>query len=213
MFKTTKEAEAIVHTLSSPSKMPGFSYNTPAYRCIKGTLLRKIPNSICFKCYAMKGRYIFDNVKAAMEKRFDSLQHPLWVDAMTFLINKKEKSGFFRWHDSGDLQGTWHLKKICQIAENLPHITFWLPTREYAIVSDYIEKEGNVIPPNLTIRLSALMIDGNYPDSIAKRLGLTVSGVSSNGDYTCPAPKQENECKDCRACWDKGCYSINYKQH
>ena len=180
MFKTTKEAEAIVHTLSSPSKMPGFSYNTPAYRCIKGTLLRKVPNSICFKCYAMKGRYIFDNVKAAMEKRFDSLHHPLWVDAMTFLINKKEKSGFFRWHDSGDLQGTWHLKKICQIAENLPHITFWLPTREYTIVSDYIEKEGNVIPPNLTIRLSALMIDGQYPDSIAKRLGLTVSGVSSS---------------------------------
>jgi hypothetical protein len=152
-------------------------------------------------------------VKEAMEKRFDALQHPLWVDAMTFLINKKEKSGFFRWHDSGDLQGTWHLKKICQVAENLPHITFWLPTREYGIVSDYIEKEGNTIPPNLTIRLSALMIDGQYPDSIAKRFGLVVSGVSRDGDYNCPAPKQNNSCGDCRACWDKGCYSVNYKQH
>jgi hypothetical protein len=213
MFKKLKEAEAIAHTLSAPSKMPGFSYNTPAFRCIKGSKLRKVPNSICFKCYALKGRYVFQNTIDAMEKRFHSLTHPLWVDAMTYMVNKKEKSGFFRWHDSGDLQGTWHLKKICQVAENLPHITFWLPTREYGIVSDYIEKEGNTIPKNLTIRLSALMIDGQYPDAIAKRLGLVVSGVSSNGDFNCPSSKQDNNCGDCRACWDKEVYSINYKQH
>lgn len=213
MFTTTKQAEAIVHTLSSPSKMPGYSYNTPAYFCIKGSILRKVANSICSKCYALKGRYIFDNVKAAMEKRFKALTHPLWVEAMTFLIGKKEKSGFFRWHDSGDLQGTWHLKKICKIAESLPSIKFWLPTREYAIVSEYIEKMEEKIPDNLTIRLSALMIDGPYPDSLAKRLGLVVSGVTSNGEFTCPAPKQNNECQNCRACWDKQVYSINYKQH
>ena len=147
-----------------------------------------------------------------MEKRFQSLTHPLWVDAMTFLINKKEKSGVFRWHDSGDIQDLEHLQKIVQIAENLPHIKFWLPTREYGIVSDYVEKIAKEFPENLCIRLSAYMIDGKTPDSLAKRLGVQVSGVTKEG-FTCPAPKQNNSCADCRACWDRSVYCINYKQH
>jgi len=213
MFTTTKQAEAIIHTLSTPSKMPGFAYNIPAIYCKIGSVLRKTLGSVCSKCYALKGRYVFANVMEAMQKRFDSLKNPLWVEAITFLIVKKEKSGFFRWHDSGDIQGTWHLEKIVQVAKNLPHIKFWLPTREYSIVSQYIEKEGNAIPENLTIRLSALMIDGKTPDAIAHRLDLVVSGVSSVGGFSCPSSKQGNVCGSCRACWDKDVFCINYKQH
>jgi hypothetical protein len=212
MFTTTKQAESIVHTLSAPSKMPGFSYNTPAFRCKIGSLLRKVKGSICSKCYALKGRYVFQNVQDAMEKRFSSLTSPLWVEAITFLISKKEKSGFFRWHDSGDLQGTWHLEKIVQVAKNLPHISFWLPTREYSIVSDFLKK-GHTIPSNLCVRLSALMIDGKTPDAIAKKLGVQVSGVSSSGGFNCPSSKQGNVCASCRACWDVNTYCVNYKQH
>lgn len=211
-FKTTAQAEAIVHTLSKPSKMPGHAYSIPAFRCKVGSVLRKVKKSICSKCYALKGRYVFQNVIDAMEKRFHSLTNPLWVDAMTFLINKKEKSGFFRWHDSGDLQDIPHLQKIVEIAKNLPHIKFWLPTREYGIVSDYIEKIEGIIPDNLCVRLSAYMIDGPTPDSVAQRLGVQVSGVSSNG-FTCPAPKQGNSCESCRACWDRSVYCVSYKQH
>lgn len=210
-FKTAKEAEQIVHTLSAPSKMPGHAYSTPAFRCKVGSLLRKVKGSICSKCYALKGRYVFQNVIDAMEKRFKSLTHPLWADAMTFLINKKEKSGFFRWHDSGDLQDVGHLFKIVEVAKNLPHIKFWLPTREYGIVSDYLEA-FKTIPENLCIRLSAYMIDGKTPDSVAQRLGVQVSGVTTDG-FTCPAPKQNNSCGDCRACWDRSVYCVSYKQH
>ena len=147
-----------------------------------------------------------------MEKRFQSLTNPLWVDAMSFLIEKKEKSGFFRWHDSGDLQDLEHLQKIVQVAKNLPSIKFWLPTREYGIVSDYIAKVESFFPDNLCIRLSAYMLDGKTPDSVAQRLGVQVSGVSKDG-YTCPASKQNNTCADCRACWDRSVYCISYKQH
>jgi hypothetical protein len=212
MFKTISQAEAITYSLSAPSKMPGFSYNIPAFRCKVGSLLRKVKGSICSKCYALKGRYVFQNVVNAMEKRFDSLANPLWVEAITFLIQKKEKSGFFRWHDSGDLQGTWHLEKIVQVARLLPSIKFWLPTREYSVVTSYL-KEGKTIPDNLCVRLSALMIDGNTPDAIAKRHNLQVSGVSKANGFTCPAPKQLNSCGSCRACWDKSVYLVNYKQH
>lgn len=211
MFKNKKQAEEIVGTLSKPSKMPGYAYSTPAKRCLIGQKMRKVAGSICAFCYALKGRYVFKNVQAAMEKRFASLTNDLWVEAMTYLIGKV-KNPHFRWHDSGDIQGVWHLQKIVQVAKNLPHISFWLPTREYAFVSEYIEKGGEV-PSNLTIRLSALMMDGPAPVGIAQRLGLCVSGASKLGNFNCPSSKQGNKCGDCRKCWDKNEFAIDYKKH
>ena len=29
----------------------------------------------------------------------------------------------------------------------------------------------------------------------------------------CPAYKQEGECKDCRACWDRRIKTVSYKEH
>ena len=210
-YKTAKQAEAITHTLSSPSKMPCHGYSTPASRCITGGKLRKVANTICSVCYALKGRYVFPNVLDAMEKRFQSLFNTAWVDAITFLIQKKEKSGFFRWHDSGDLQGTWHLAKIIEVANRLPMISFWLPTREISVVSDWVNA-GNKIPDNLTIRLSAFMLDGQPPIAAAKRLGLCVSGASAT-DFNCPSAKQDGKCGDCRNCWNKEIFQVNYKKH
>jgi len=191
--------------------MPGYAYSTPAKRCIIGQKMRKVAGSICAFCYALKGRYVFKNVQLAMEKRYASLTNSLWVEAITFLIGNA-KNPHFRWHDSGDLQGIWHLEKIVQVAKNLPHISFWLPTREYAFVSEYIEKGGEV-PSNLTIRLSALMMDGPAPVGIAQRLGLVVSGASKLGNFNCPSSKQGNKCGDCRKCWDKNEFAIDYKKH
>lgn len=211
MFTTPKQAESICHTLSSPSKMPCHGYSTPASRCITGGKLRKVANTICSVCYALKGRYVFPNVLDAMEKRFQSLFNTAWVDAITFLIQKKEKSGYFRWHDSGDVQGTWHLSKIVEVANRLPQIKFWLPTREISIVSDWVNA-GNKIPENLTIRLSAFMLDGQPPIAAAKRLGLCVSGASAT-DFNCPAYSQDGKCGDCRNCWNKDVFQVNYKKH
>lgn len=211
MFKTIKQAEAIASSLSSPSKMPCYSYSIPAQKCITGAKLRNVKNSICAACYALKGRYIFPNVKDALFRRFESLSHPQWVEAMVFMIGKREKSGFFRWHDAGDLQSVSHLEKIVQVCKSLPHIKFWLPTREFSIVSEYMT--NNAIPDNLTIRLSALMFDGAPPAAIAKRLGLVTSGASSGKDFSCPSSKQEGKCLDCRACWDKNVANVNYKKH
>lgn len=208
---TTKQAETITHSLSSPSKMPCHGYSIPASRCITGGKLRKVANTICSVCYALKGRYVFPNVLEAMEKRFQSLFNSSWEDAIVFLIGKKEKSGFFRWHDSGDLQGEWHLQKIVNVAKRLPHISFWLPTREISIVSDWIAK-GNVLPENLTVRLSAFMLDGQPPIAAAKRLGLCVSGASAT-DYNCPAYSQDGKCGACRNCWNKNVFQVNYKKH
>ena len=206
-----KEIERRIGTLSDPSKMPCYGHSTPAEDCITGSKLAKLEGTICSICYANKGRYRFPNVQKALKKRKRAIKLKGWVSMMTDLIRFKEKSGFFRWKDSGDVGSVDELKKIAQIARNLPDIVFWLPTREYAFVRQYMEQYG-AFPDNLTVRLSAYMIDGPPPIALAVKLGLPTSGVSSDDDCNCPAPKQGHKCLDCRACWDKGVNNINYKK-
>jgi hypothetical protein len=210
MMKTS-EALEIIGGLSSPSKIPCYGYSIPANRCVTGQKLRNVENSICSKCYALKGHYTFSRVQNALERRFVSLSSPLWVEAMTVAINSKEKSGFFRWHDSGDLQSVEHLENIVKVCNGTPNIQHWLPTREYGIVGAFV-RAGGVIPKNLTVRFSALTFDGNPPLSAARNLGVQVSSASKE-NFTCPASKQSNTCGNCRVCWNKEVENVIYKKH
>ena len=158
----------------------------------------------------MRGFYPTPNVVNALQRRFDSLSNPDWVEAMTLAISGTEGSGYFRWFDSGDIQSLAHLKQIAQIANALPGVKFWLPTKEYGIVTEYLEE--NRLPENLTIRLSGYMIDGPAPVALANRLGVATSTVVSQG-FSCPASAQGNKCLQCRACWDKSVSNVAYKHH
>lgn len=212
MFKTIKAAEAVAGTLSKPSKMPGYSYGLPAEECRVGRVLVKTPGSVCEKCYALKGRYVFPNVKNAQYKRLASLRDVRWVDAMVFMI-KKRGEPHFRWHDSGDLQDEMHLQSIIRIAEQLPEISFWLPTREQGIVRRVTKRQ--TVPENLVIRVSGTMIDGPSP----KNLGLPTSEVISSETllgkdvFLCPAPKNNGVCGSCRACWGRNIATVAYLKH
>lgn len=196
---TTNEAWDLVGGLSSPSKLPCYGYSIPARHCITGKKLHNVEGSVCSNCYALKGRYAFANVQNALDRRFASLQNPRWVEAMVYLIGKLERSGYFRWHDSGDLQGVWHLELICKVAQLTPNVKHWLPTRELSIVREYREKK--FFPSNLCVRLSGFMVDGTAPTAMASTWGCATSTVVTTG-ANCPAPKQGNKCLDCRACWD-----------
>jgi hypothetical protein len=199
-----KEAQAITHTLSKPGKMPGFAYSTPAHECKTGTKLRLIPNSVCSNCYAFeRGRYRFQNVKDAQYKRFKSLTHPLWVEAMAAQINSK-KVKFFRWHDSGDVQNLDHLRRIYSVCKLTPDVQHWMPTRE-AWTKDYIAEA----PKNLVVRFSIPMIDQAAGTSWPNTSTVSTKKI----DVTCPAPLQGNKCKDCRACWDKSVSNVCYGEH
>jgi hypothetical protein len=207
---TTKEALAICGSLSNPSKMPGHGYALPAQRCRLGSLLQLIPKSVCHYCYALRGRYLFLVVRRAMEKRFSSLSDPRWVEAISTLIYRSGDR-HFRWHDSGDLQGLEHLRKIVRVCLNLPRVKFWLPTREYQTVEAY-RRMNSRIPANLCIRYSAHLIDGFPP----VRYGLPTSGVHSRKSlipakaHICPAPKQDMKCGNCRACWEPSVNIVSY---
>ena len=197
----TKEAWDLVGGLSKPSKMPGWAYGLPAKECKTGSKLRQVKGSTCYDCYALKGCYVFKVVQKAQYKRLASIKHPLWTGAMSLLINSK-KSKEFRWHDSGDVQDEDHLMKIFAVCKLTPEVHHWMPTRE-AWTKHFLP----LCPKNLVVRFSMPMVDqpasGSWP---------TTSTVVTSG-ATCPAPKQNNECKDCRQCWNPEVKNIAYGIH
>ncbi len=197
----TKEAWTLVGGLSKPSKMPGWSIGLPAKECKTGGKLQKVPGSVCFDCYALKGCYVFKVVQAAQYKRLAAIRSPLWTAAMALLINSK-KAKEFRWHDSGDVQDEDHLTKIFAVCRLTPSIKHWMPTRE-AWVKHFL----SLCPDNLVIRFSAPMVDQAAPASWPN----TSTVVTAQA--TCPAPKQNNECGSCRQCWDSSIKNIAYGKH
>lgn len=210
---TPKQALAIIGGLSKPSKMPGYGYGISAFACKTGSKLREIENSVCSGCYALKGFYRYPNVETALLKRVEYIDNTRWVEAMVVAIKHYEKSGYYRIHDSGDIQSVKHLADICEIARQCPDIKFWMPSREYQFISEYINR-GGIVPKNLNIRLSAHIIDGPAPSALAKRLKLTTSTVTRDANkVTCPSNTQGNKCLDCRKCWSKDISNITYHKH
>ena len=197
----TKEAWTLVGGLSKPSKMPGWSIGIPAKECKTGAKLRLIPDSVCEGCYALKGCYVFKVVQEAQYKRLRAISHPDWVLAMATLINSK-KPDVFRWHDSGDVQDVQHLEKIFEVCRLTPAKRHWMPTRE-AWIKDHMHKA----PANLVVRFSSPMIDQGPVKSWAN------TSTVSTKSRTCPAPDNNNECGDCRACWDPLVKNIEYGKH
>ncbi len=196
-----KEARAIVGGLSTPGKMPCFSINLPATECKTGAKLARVPGTTCHGCYALKGRYRFKKTKEAMARRLRALVHGSWTAAMVTLITGHK---YFRWHDSGDLQGPQHLKNIFEVAKATPDAMHWLPTREHKLLKFM---DPDIIPKNLLIRVSATKVNGPAPS------WWPWTSTVSTTTKTCPAPDQGGKCKSCRACWDRSVSNVVYAKH
>ncbi len=194
-----KEAQQYTGSMTRTSKMPGLSYSLPAWECKTGSKLRKIKNSVCSMCYALKGNYTrYKAIKAAQYVRLKTLTNKLWVEAFVVQIKRQQ---YFRWHDAGDVQNLEHLNKIFEVCEATPDTKHWMPTRE-AWIKDHLDRK----PANLVIRFSPPMIgqeNSSWPNS---------SMVVTEG-ASCPAPSQGGKCGDCRACWDPSVKVVSYGKH
>ena len=215
---TVKQAISITGGLSNPSKMPGRAWGISPDLCKRGSVLSKIEGSTCSNCYAKKGFYPLPSVVNAHNNRITRHEHPQWVEAMVFLIDRYS-GGYFRWFDAGDLQSAGMLAKIYKVCEALPKVKHWLATRELGILrASRLSK-----PSNLVIRASASMVDGKPPAGFA-----TTSTVASrphkvrwsglvqhNADdrHFCPASLQDNNCGECRACWSGEVKDVCYLEH
>lgn len=204
------EASAIVGNLSRTSKMPGPSFGTSAFDCQTGSKLREVPGSVCSKCYARKGQYVWPNVREAHARRMSALLRAIdnpdarrqWVSAMVTLLDGVD---YFRWHDSGDLQSRAHYELIVDVCKQTPATKHWLPTKE----PRYVDRE--CMPDNLVVRVSAPLIDrpapGSWPNTSTVHKALKPSGV------ICAAPSRGGKCGECRACWDRRVKNVSYHQH
>ncbi len=206
------EAWEIAGGLTKPTKLPCYSYDIPIESCQTGTKLMKVKGSVCICCYGGGGWYPARRYK--QQARLRQLKNPLWTEAMIFLINHFNQA-FFRWHDIGDIQGLWHLQKIFDVCLGTPDTWHWLPTHEHLLIRKALEDHKMIKPPNLNIQLSANMLDEMTGSLIklARKLGCTVSGVSTDGRYSCPAPDQFNSCQSCRQCWNPNHFITIFKYH
>jgi len=212
-----KEAKEITGRLSKPGKMPGPSYNLPAVNCLTGAKLVKVPGSVCAGCYALKGRYNFSNVKAALARRLAALGHPDWIAAMIILIKGEP---VFRWHDSGDLQSVEHLKAIFEVCKATPETKHWLPTREARFLK---LMDPEVIPKNLVIRFSSHMVNQGpvswwpWTSTVVTPRPFWKLGLWFNKLFRikgkCFASIQGNKCLSCIACWNRDVKNVTYPKH
>ena len=142
-------------------------------------------------------------------KRFDAFYEDGFVEAMIIMIKATNKSKYFRWFDSGDLQGEDMLSDINVIAWASPNIQFWLPTKEYKLIKDFKDD----VAPNLVIRVSAPMIDKDYKGHTHYSTVYTKDNLHMAKGYVCPASKQGNICGSCRACWSNKISEVSYVAH
>ena len=223
---TVKQAIVITGGLSRPSKMPGRAWGIPIQFCPRGAVLRLVDGTVCNSCYAGKGRFVFKNVQAAYMRRYQAYIHrdrAQWIEAMSYLINKQTRvdDPYFRAFDSGDVQDIKMLRAWVKIARRTPTVNFWLVTRERGTVRQLLK--GTTLPENLLIRVSGDMFDDDGPEGfdniattksgISKAEWKKLVGASTNEDWHCPAPLQDNSCGDCRACWDHRVVRVIYRKH
>lgn len=224
---STAKANDITGGLSDASKMPEKSFNLSARDCLTGAKLAQIPGSVCEECYALKNMYNFPVVINAQARRMARLSNPQWVQAMASLTSS---TNHFRWFDAGDIQSLSMLIKIVAIAMLNPATLYWLPTKEYKIVTEY-RKRGGYEPSNLIIRPSAPMIDQRLPAAWGRSSMVITEGYKVDSDvFVCDASHtmkngqkvkaitKENKkflghCGDCRKCWDPSNTTTAYPIH
>ncbi len=214
------EANEVTGGLSNPSKMPGKAFGLPAAgeACPVGAKLALIPGTTCHDCYATKGMYGFRTVQVAQAKRLAAVKLALsdtdararWIAAMVTLVSRQ---AWFRWHDSGDVFSADYLELIVDVVRATPNTRHWLPTRELLTVRQWQRTHGE-FPSNLTVRLSLPKVDASLTDAakVGAAFGLPTSTVTTD-EPSCPSFKQENECRDCRACWDSSVTNVSYRRH
>jgi hypothetical protein len=152
----------------------------------------KTDNFICHGCYAIINNYDYDNVFFAAAARLVWVRNVLdygGADALASILaqgievfhnllikQKRPQKGqadpsYFRIHDAGDV-GVLDLeydmdysRAWWRVAAMLPHITFWMPTRDWANRTwlRRYERLVHEVPENLIIRPSALQFEGTPP--------------------------------------------------
>lgn len=201
--------------LSGPAKMPCLSWSIPPDYCQVGSALAQVPGTACDICYARKGSYVWKSTKEAMQRRYDTWKKMPDQEFVDNFAKALKGEPYFRWFDSGDIQGERMLRQIVEIAKQTPDTQHWLPTKEAGLVEKWLRQHPEGFPKNLQVRVSLSMRELDpakvFPKTRpngSKRLPL--AGILKEG-ANCPASRQGGNCGRCRKCWSD--QDITYSQH
>jgi hypothetical protein len=223
---TLKQAKTFGVVTKGNSKIHGSTFSTDPKRCKVGSKLVNVKGSTCSGCYALKLAKVYPSAAKSWSDNLDLFRQAVendqmleWCEAIAKQISNisknKTKKGLtgakmHRWFTAGDLDSVDMLRAFVKVAELLPDMVFWLPTREKAIVSRYKATLGHV-PTNMIIRLSTAMVDSkplkaDNTSTVHKKNGKAIG-------FNCPAQKQGGNCGDCSSCWKKDVKNISYELH
>lgn len=212
-----------------------------------------LAQAICEHCYATGGQYSTGQVQFAQLLRFmwarqaihvpapapDGSPSTAFVETMVYAIDNAdyklgggtdlpaEPTGrrFFRIHDSGDFFEAEYLRQWKQVANRLPDITFWAPSRIWATSwgTDAVN-EINTQPSNFVIRPSAYDVNEHGPIDLgpgwaAPTVVIAVSqnqGMSPDREQYVAGIEHKSEPRggtDPRYTWDCRAYATDDQKH
>ena len=187
--------------LSSPSKMPCYSWSLQAY---KNCIIK------CEYCYAKRGNYNYPSVINAMANRDKDWRLDNWVDRMTTAIKDEQ---YFRWFDSGDLYCQELIDKIVLVCIETPNTKHTIPTKAY--FNPKLKLNTLASLDNVVLRYSTLELDNLKEISEYNSIVVTKYIPSIKGKINCPVglDKNKHTCGNCRACWSKQVKTIYFRKH
>lgn len=111
------------------------------------------PDAPCrAKCYALKGRFRFRNVRnAAVDNLtlWNTLPDVYEINIICGIYGSK----YFRWHSSGDIPDAAYLDMMFRVARKLPDTKFLCFSKKYELINEKLNTEP--CPVNLTLVLSS----------------------------------------------------------
>ena len=122
-------------------------------------------------------------------------------------LSARKAHFYCRWHVGGDILNSAYFAEMVQIAKEYPYYIFWTYTKKYAIVNDYISKNGT-LPKNMIVMFSVWktkdengnikIIPVDNPHNLPT-FTIRFAEEEKPNMYKCPG-----NCDICKAC-NRGC--------
>lgn len=162
-------------------------------------------------CYAMKGNWLFPNVRNSLQENLDAYLNnsKLYFES---IATQTALARFVRWHSSGDIVNDKYFEGMCKVARKNKEVHYLCFTKKYEIINNYLAKNKR-IPKNLSVVLSAW--SDWVPENPYELPTTYVYGKNFNNDLI---PKDSipctGHCDRCQACWTlKKGQSVYFKKH
>lgn len=182
--------------------------------CLSTSVKMSNPEHICTYCYGKQAESRLNfptGIKSRKENyRIYTEEKFFWRQLQGWILLNENKTHFFRYFVVGDIPDEHFLMEANKLAMLFPKIPFWVPTLKAGYVKRFLESiEEEDIAENFLIRLSSPTVNEANPIDVPWK-SMTYTEKPPKGAYRCPSSDQDDECRDCWACWNKKIKLIAY---